>query len=234
MQGDGSISDDCKGSFCVKVSSEGVNDNGVGSSSKKPDTIQGVIATVYDIVKNYSGKSFVQSKMTRNFFESNLPNLKFPNLANLSVQITTSPVSIFKKKQENTDTSEEAKEKERGELSNNALFIATFDELGLAYKKQNSLQDFETNVKKVCAVDTDIEGLTSTDVVEKCEKNKELLGYASIKDNTSQLNSNLQKNYYSNFEKEMMEFENIATSLQEGISYLVQMTTKTYDAKCKN
>jgi len=231
---DGIVPQTCKGSFCIAVDSVSNKQQNEGMS-KKDDTIEGIINTVYDIVIKNQGTSLVQAKMTKNFFEATFNNLKLPKLANLSTQVSTATTSIFKKKDAAAEAAktDAQKEDDKGELSNENLWRESFDEMGMDYKKQNNLGEFEKKIKVDCGLG-DVTGLLVQETIEKCEKAKRETTYSNQKTNTLPIEDNLQKKYYGSFEKEIMEFNGIATTLREGVDYLVGVISRTYDTKCKN
>lgn len=105
----------------------------------KASTIEKILDENFKIANKFAPSSFVQSKMTRNFFQLSLKNLDLPSMAHIGTVVSRLPPPLLNFKPGTTGGSGDGESTgQKDEF--NQIIVNTFEEVGLDFKRQNSLE----------------------------------------------------------------------------------------------
>lgn len=138
--GAGADSFPCSGKdfFCILISMTDYSQNILGGQM---NTIEKILDENLKIANKFAPSSFVQAKMTKMFFGLSLKNLDLPSMLHIGIVQSSLPPPIlnFKKGTTGGETNVGATSKEEEDEINKVL-VGTFEEVGLDFKRQNSLE----------------------------------------------------------------------------------------------
>lgn len=134
----------CDSFFCIEITFEIYNQKLLGGW-KDTQSIEYIINRSNEHLKKFVNTSLVQSKMTTDNFELGLMDLNLPDLFHngVVIQRRSPPILNLEDKIDNgTNTNNKDKSQDTGNFSSESLFEETYKNIGLNYKKQNSIAQF--------------------------------------------------------------------------------------------
>lgn len=84
--------------------------------------------------------------MTRNFFQLSLKNLNLPSIFHMGTVVSRLPPPLLNFKPGTTGGEEAGEDSKPKEDEFNAILVNTFEEMGLDFKRQNSLEQNNTSL----------------------------------------------------------------------------------------
>ncbi|NDK19913.1 hypothetical protein GW819_03655 [Candidatus Gracilibacteria bacterium] len=145
LGGGGGYSDTypCSTFFCVVMSMTSYTQNVLAGGQAA--TIEKILDQNLKIVNTFASSSFTQAKMTKNFLELSIKDLNLPDILHIGVVVSSLPPPILNIKKPasgggnsggNSGGSNSGEDDEF-----NKILIGTFEEQGLDFKRQNSLEN---------------------------------------------------------------------------------------------